>query len=181
MAKDRPDAFYSRLSAPQRQQLLDWLMQGNSLQTCVDLVGEKFDVDSSTSAMHRFYSKYGLPERRRRAMAAVMQIDADQTDGELIDAATLQSLREMSLDALSQPGTPIDEVKELITAALNMRKVAAKEGDLRAKMQELTIKVEKHEAQMAEARALLESERKKGSGGLSEDAAAKFEEGLLGK
>lgn len=128
------------LSDDQREALIDWLLSGAPYHATARRVEEEFGIETSVSALSRFYARWAAPRlilRRRgaRDLADAIAKEASE-DGEIFDAATVGKLRQMAFELAVEPNPDHEAIKSIVSLILKHRKEERDGATLKLKVRE---------------------------------------------
>ena len=166
--KPRGDSKLDALPESRVMELRDGLLGGWTYADALSWLSTECAVSSSLSALSAFFRRHCAPVIRERRQLAVLKAEAiaeaaGSTDW---DTASLENLRQMVFEFMSDPKADIDKVEKMFRLLLKRKDQEITERQIRLR-----------EEQAAEAKRKLEAAATKArSGGISEETLKELEE-----
>lgn len=167
--KPRADSKLDNLTPESRVlELRDLLLSGASQQECKDWLLAECGVTTTGDALTRFWKKHCAPVIKEKRQLAAMKAEAigDLAGSTDWDAASLESLRQMVFEFMSDPASDMDKVEKMFRLLLKRKDQEITERQIRLR-----------EEAAAEAKRKLEAAASKArTGGISEETLKELEE-----
>lgn len=125
MRKPRSDSKLLNLPGEQKDQILDWMIGGQSLASVRTLVRDQFGITSSESSLSGFWQQEA-PKRfikqRMKSLSVAREIanEAQKTPS-MFDAAMVDRLSQLAFELSITPGADPDTVKAFVMMVLKAR------------------------------------------------------------
>jgi hypothetical protein len=126
MSKPRPDSTLdAQLDESQQALVIEWMLSAAGYHRIKERIKTEFAVDTSISALGRFWMKYGsaaILARRARAVSTADEVadEAKKKPGQF-DAATIEQLRQKAFELSLNPNVNPKDVKAIFGLVLKAR------------------------------------------------------------
>ncbi len=177
--KTRSDSVLDRMPAVARERLDEWLHEGRSYAEVLRLLAGELGVESSRSALGRYYARWIAPQRMMAAVVDAARLTGGAADTAVLVEAARGLMAQQLFEALAQPRPEVGTAGRLAKAIATID--GAKIAEKRVELQERVVAVRERLAGVKEVVAGMKVKKMEGKAQAVTERKEEKERGAVGE